>query len=227
MVDWSIVWTILWIKQPKLSSDIILFGHAITGCDTVSAVKNLGKVSICKMLQNSELLRSQADIFFDDRASPEIVGSTSIKFFETLFSEKRSGSIQSLPEIRLEKYKEMVSSDRASIDPASLPPTPRAAYFHGLRTYHQLKVWLLLSAKDVEPTKWGYELKGDKLTPVMTDMSPAPERILRIIRCSCKKSCSARCSCMKAGLQCATTCRECRGTCSNGPQTEDYDGEVD
>ena len=122
----------------------------------------------------------------------------------------------------------MMASSRASIDPSCLPPTPRAAYFHGLRAYHQIKLWISLSMRDLEPTKWGYESKGGKLTPVMTDISPAPERLLSIIRCSCKKECSARCSCKKAGLQCATTCRECRGTtCSNGPQTEAYDGEAE
>ena len=31
---------------------------------------------------------------------------------------------------------QMVSVNRAKIDPANLPPSPRAAYYHGLTVYH-------------------------------------------------------------------------------------------
>ena len=68
-----------------------------------------------------------AQQFFLDNISPETIGNASICFFEELCSP---GS--SLQQIRKKKYHKMVSSDRASIDPALLPPPPRAAYYHDL-----------------------------------------------------------------------------------------------
>ena len=68
----------------------------------------------------------------------------------------------------------MVAADRAKIDPAILPPSPRAAHFHGLRVYHQLQVWKTLSDKDLEPTKWGWKIAGNKFSPAMTDLPAGP-----------------------------------------------------
>ena len=52
----------------------------------------------------------------------------------------------------------------------------------------------------------------------MTDIEAGPPELLRIVRCGCKGHCGAKCSCRKAGLQCSSTCKECRGlTCSNAP----------
>ena len=38
----------------------------------------------------------------------------------------------------------MVGTDHAKIDPSLLPSSPRAVYYHGLRTYDQIKVWKAL-----------------------------------------------------------------------------------
>ena len=43
----------------------------------------------------------------------------------------------------------------------------------------------------------GWMEKDGHLLPVMTDLPPAPEDLLRIIRCNCTTDCStARCSCV-------------------------------
>ena len=112
----------------------------------------------------------------------------------------------------------MIASNRARIDPALLPPSPQAAYFHGLRVYHQLEVWRSLSNSDLEPLNWGWQMKNKVFAPIMTDEAAGPEDILKIIRYSCKGSCDRRCSCRKAGLACTSSCNECNGiTCSNIP----------
>ncbi len=55
----------------------------------------------------------------------------------------------------------------------------------------------------------------------MTDFDPAPEGLLKFIRCKCKLSsrnpCSSNiCSCHKHGLKCATACGDCHGKdCQN------------
>ena len=112
----------------------------------------------------------------------------------------------------------MVLSDRANIDPALLPPSPRAAYYHGLRVYHQIQVWIKLSEKDINPMNWGWEMENGKFSPIMTDNEAGPPDILKVIRCGCEGTCGKRCSCRKAGLKCTSLCKECNGIiCTNAP----------
>ena len=147
----------------------------------------------------------------------EEVGNASIAAFEIMYADSRGTKQQDFSQLRHQKYDEMVASKRKIIDPSMLPPTPRAAYFHGLRTYHQIQIWKNLSDKDLNPTQWVYEVKDGSLSPIMTDKDAAPKNLLNIIRCACKKQCGNRCSCRKAGLRCASACKSCQGViCRNG-----------
>ena len=62
----------------------------------------------------------------------------------------------------------------------------------------------------------------------MTDIEAGPPELLRIVRCGCKGSCSAKCSCRQAGLKCSSVYKECHGlTCSNAPVIEPDTDECD
>ena len=129
-------------------------------------------------------------------------------------------------ESSLTKYDEMVASKRKTIEPACMPPTARAAHFHGQRVFHQIIVWRNLHDGDIDPTSLGWKLEQGKLIPVPTDKDPAPESLLNIIRCGCKSVCGSRCSCRRAGLKCVSSCKECCGiSCSNVVVYEDSDEE--
>ena len=47
----------------------------------------------------------------------------------------------------------MIAADRSKVDPALLPPSPRAAFYHGLRVYHQIQIWKQF--RDVEKNPRG------------------------------------------------------------------------
>ena len=130
--------------------DYLLFAHAFTGCDTTSAIHMFGKTSIFRKLSASSALRSIADNFYNDLISPQEVGNATIRFFESLHSAS-----DNMSKIRKMKYEEMVMSDRSNIDPSLLPPSPRAAFYHGLRVYHQVKIWRDLKDSDFMPLHWG------------------------------------------------------------------------
>ncbi|KAJ8897058.1 hypothetical protein PR048_002404 [Dryococelus australis] len=52
-------------------------------------------------------------------------------------------------------------------------------------------------------------------------MPPALSFLMRIIACTCKRDCNARCSCRKAGERCSDMCGHCRGTnCLNAASYE-------
>ncbi len=84
---------------------------------------------------------------------------------------------------------EMVASAK-KIDPHRLPPTARAAHYHSLRVHLQVILWkeLSVSVSSLNPLSWGWKLNGSTLQPVMTDLEPAPQSLLKFIHCKCKLS---------------------------------------
>lgn len=193
-----------------------LFEHGFTGSDTTSTIYNFGKVQILQKLKKSSKLRELADKFYLDDITSDDIGKATVRFFELMHSPTSN-----LQEIRKQKYDSMVAGNRAKIDPALLPPSPRAAFFHGLRVYHQIRVWRKLSDTDLEPLSWGWKLENGLHTPIKTDIAAGPPDLLKIIRCGCKGPCGKSCTCRKAGLECAASCKECHGiTCTNVPVIE-------
>ena len=60
---------------------------------------------------------------------------------------------------------------------------------------------------------WGWKLMDNEYSQRSTDLLPAPEELLKIIRCNCATDCSTgRCSCQKHGVKCSMACGQCRGS---------------
>ena len=71
---------------------------------------------------------------------------------------------------------------------ATLPPTSGSAKQHSLRAF------LLLqkchgNELDCRHTQWGSEMRADVLLPVDSDNSPAHQRLLDLVSCSCTLGC--------------------------------------
>ena len=101
-----------------------------------------------------------------------------------------------------------------------LPPSPKAAFFHSLLVYLQMKTWKNLDKRETETAMWVREVENGMCYPVMTDMLPEPDSILKFIRCNCKTgtnvACHKRSSCRKNGLFCVMVCDQYhREECSN------------
>ena len=107
------------------------------------------------------------------------------------------------------------------ISPEMLPPTARAAHFHGLRVHNQIIAWSLDESAECDPIDWGWKVDDNTFKPVLTDLDVAPPEVKKVIRCKCKVTrsnpCSSRsCLCRKNGLKCTSLCWGCRGSeCSN------------
>ena len=150
----------------------MLFAHAFTGCETTSAIHKFDKTGLFKKLSTSSALRKITATFYEDKL-PEEVGNACIRFFEFLHSPS-----DNLPQIRKTKYEQMATSDRSAIDPSLLPPSPRAAFYHGLRVYNQVKVWRDLRDSDYMPLDWGWKKDGQSFIPIMTDKEVGAEDLL-------------------------------------------------
>lgn len=121
----------------------------------------------------------------------------------------------------------MKSAASSKINLARLPPTTEAAQHHALRVYHQVQKWIGLE-KDPSDYGWAFGEKG--LMPIRMLADPAPQSLLRMLSCKCKKGCTGACTCLKAGLKCSILCTFCKGkTCMNVPpimiEEEDEDDD--
>ena len=81
------------------------------------------------------------------------------------YSEK----LESLARIGHAKSLDIVKKTKKKVNLAILTPSPRAAFFHSLWVYLQMKTWKYLNKKEVERIKWGWEVKNGMCYPVMTE----------------------------------------------------------
>jgi len=102
---------------------------------------------------------------------------------------------------------EMIISRKSGLDPQKLPPTERAGYYHSLSVYLQIMIWRDLIGNDLDPQQWEWKLERNMLIPVITDLTPAPENLLKFIRGKCKLTSRNMCGTntffsRKNGLKC-------------------------
>ena len=112
------------------------------------------------------------------------------------------------------------------VDPKNLPPTSAAAKFHSYRVFLQINQWKN-SDCNMMPESWGWPHTESGLIPILTDQPPAPEELLKIIRCNCSGDCfSAKCSCKKHSMKCSIACGQCcRSACSNASEFVEEDDD--
>ena len=70
--------------------------------------------------------------------------------------------------------------------------------------------------------EWGWHKCGEGFVPMKTTLPPVPEKLMKVIRCSCKSDCSTlKCSCKKNNIECTPACGHCRGvSCTNSMQMD-------
>ena len=105
---------------------------------------------------------------------------------------------------------------KGKVEPERMPPTERAAYFHGRHVHLQIVNWKLLDDDEgvqLNPENWGWKIEDSILNPVKSDKAVAPQTLLKIIWCNCKSTSKAPCSTnlcsyKKHGMNCMSSCRD-------------------
>ena len=138
-----------------------------------------------------------------------------------IYNEKNKN--YNLNDLRLKKFEQNVIKSVKSVTVQKLPPTNSAAKYHSFRVYDQVQVWL--ENETLQTTDWSWELMNGNLHPIKMDTSPAPEALMKIIKCGCTLQCDTnKCTCKKNGLFCTQLCHNnTSGNCSN---TEDLHLDV-
>lgn len=215
------------IKKAKrtLGSDVcslILFIHAVLGCDTTSRVHGLGKGISLKKAKSSAEFRKLASVFNRHDAGKEEIVVAGEKALLQLYNADSSSTLDAL---RYSKFCQKVASGKASLQPENLPPTSSAAKFHSQRVYLQVQEW---RGNTLQPQHWGWKLSNGAFIPIRMDLPPAHEKLMEIIRCNCKMDCSTlRCSCKKNGLECSAACGFCKGESCQNSHVPDFDDDID
>ena len=204
----------------KSVANYMLFLHAMSGCDSTSALFNQGKVKFLKTLSTNLDLESYITKFTDPSAHPKEITAVGEKFLIALYGGNHPTT--TLYKVRYKQY--VTSAYKASANTASIPPTEAAAQQHAFRVFHQVQQWI---GNYLDPEQWGWKLTENGLVPITTLKPPAPERLLQLISCKCKTDCQGRCGCRRAGLFCTKLCQQCEGSCSNIDDNLDAEEEDD
>lgn len=203
--------------KTSLGSDVctsLLFAHAFTGCDTTSRIFGVGKKSVFqKVITNDGVFRSCSKLFCSPNTDHDSVGNAGSKAMLSLYNGTESDTLASL---RYSYLCKKVAAAKTFVTPERLPPTASATKYHSWRTYYQVMTWMG-SSENMEPSEWGWIHQEDSLVPIMMDINPAPDFLLKMIHCNCSGVCNTlRCSCKKYGLECTGICGPCQdGNCQN------------
>lgn len=213
------------VEKHKDIIEDILPAHVLSGCDTVSALWGIGKGTVLKVLKSG---KKSLNKLGNTTESDDNVKLQCISFIASCYGHEHISDMTSL---RYLVWTNKMANHKLSTAPKLrvLPPTSEAFEHHVHRAHLQAAIWrsaLDADPPDHSPLQYGWTMNAEtkKLEPVSLapDVSPAPESILRMIKCGCSSSqpCStARCSCSTARISCSVFCA-CHGDkdCRN-PQT--------
>ncbi|KAK6171638.1 hypothetical protein SNE40_018084 [Patella caerulea] len=197
----------------KLTTDIckiLPVIHAIGGCDTTSRVFGLGKGAILRKAMTSKQFREFASVFTSPTANKKEIEKAGENALIIMYGGNCNHSNQTLDYLRCVKWSQKVSTSTTQVGVQSLPPTSDGARYHSFRVYLQVQTWM--GNFTLKPDEWGWEISDNKLAAIKMSKPPAPDALLKVIRCNCKMDCgSKRCTCRRHGLECTSACAECRG----------------
>jgi hypothetical protein len=177
----------------KTVADHILFLHAFSGCDTTSALFNQGKMKFINVLRKNPDLNEIIQVFKNPNADPEIIAKAGERVLLELYSYS---NVKSKKSMSLNNYRYAcftTSAFKSKFNIAWLPPTEAAAQ-HSFRTDHQVQQWY---GNQQNAEQWGWKRNKNELIPITTLEPPAPESLLKLISCKCKKRCQKACGCRK------------------------------
>ena len=201
-------------------SSHLLVAHAISGCDTVSSMHNVGKKAPIRELKANNC--SFLNIFKSESATHEEIARAGEQFVLKMYRAK--ATCKTLDDWRYILYLRMMKSKKkkkSTIHLQNLPPTSAAAKYRAYRVYFTVQQWL---GRSLQPTDWGWRCSDGVLVPILSDRPVASNSILNMVSCSCKTGCGKKCSCRKAGRDCTVMCSMCMGqNCTNSPPIDDSD----
>lgn len=199
----------------------LLQAHALTGCDTVAMCHGIGKGKMLKTLKSG---RYSLRLLGDQTADFNDVILQSTAFMSACYSiHDATCMTASRITAWLSKTGKKIVTGTPKL--CSLPPTRDAFTENVKRAHYQCCIWrqALHDPPNLDPTQYGWmkEEQSTSLQPITlpTAVQPAPDYILKMVRCSCSSNTPCRskaCGCNTAHMACTLFC-SCQGgvECAN------------
>jgi len=111
---------------PVVASALPLI-HAISGCDTTSAMYGHGKASVFRKIAGSSSALDLSEIVSDVGRHQESVSAAGLKLISMIYGGKPD---ESLNHLRYVAYMNQLATSSLRSRPERLPPSERAAHFH-------------------------------------------------------------------------------------------------
>lgn len=176
--------------------------HAITGCDSTSALDKVGKKKHWPAFEESEQHQESLGLLGTERRLSDVVASRCEAFVCDLYPFRRR-NVRTTDELRYLLFCQKKARNEC------LPPTSDSLLQHLKRANHQTFVWrkALTAIQDLpEPAGNGWVMEETCLKPVFMTKDPAPASLLELTTCGCKSGCETNCSCNNTGLSCSESC---------------------
>ena len=199
----------------------LLQAHALTGCDTVSNLYGIGKSTMVSVLKSGI---SVTDLGSLDKPI-ESITSQSKSFIAACYG---CPDATDMTDARIKVWKKKMGNKKLNAAPELkvLPPTREAFGCHVKRAQLQALVWRSYKSMDppnLNPEDYGWKFDEDEEMllpiPLPDNVDPAPQDILKLIKCGCDSCSTTRCSCLIANLSCSMFCK-CHDNQCNNPNTK-------
>ena len=184
--------------------------HAISGCDAVSAFNGIGKAKWLSTVEKKEEYLCALDNLGE-----------SLEVSENLFAniEHLVCHLYGMPnevDVNNGRYKTFCKSKTP--EPHQLPPTKDELLQHVKRANYQSYIWkraFMVNPDVPSPTGHGWSENDSHLEIVWMENQPAPESLLELVVCNCRRAkCADNCQCRILSMECTDVCK-CAGNCEN------------
>ena len=212
------------LAAPEIAKQDLLEGlvgfHALTGCDTVSSFSLKGKFQPLKVvLKHAKYVQAMKEI-----GRQWTVSETTFRATEELVCQFYGKNGTSVNNLRYELH----CAKGGKIDPDALPPCQSSLRLHVSRSNYQAAIWRrALEACPEVPSPVGHGWTVDETNSLSYEWlgsKPAPEEVLDLMSCTCRRRCAVEtCCCLKAGLKCTEMCSV---TCEN-MVADDNDDDIE
>lgn len=201
--------------SPRLAK-ALLAGHALSCCDSTSAFYGKGRKKMFNLICHNEK-------FFE--ALVKFGGSFDVDENVVAQLEEFGCLLYRVDGCDLNKARYTVYCSPSRTTESSLPPTKDEFFLHAKRSWYQTAIWrscLESFIRPPSPTAHGWVEKDGSLQVVWMTQQPAPQQVLAVMYCRCKKGCqSGRCGCKQNSLKCTDLC-QCTD-CVNKDKDDDAD----
>ena len=169
----------------------ILAAYALSGCGTVAQCWGIWKGTVVKVLKAGNTLPNIGNVM----ASKAKVVQEATCFMASCYGEKNKPSTMTALRQRVWKYKTGRANILSAAKLQSLPPTDESFLLNAMRAHFQACIWTHAAESSpplLDPLEhgWMQHTVNKTLAPLMlpSDVPPAPDSILKLIKCSCEQA---------------------------------------